>query len=76
MDFAATLEAARALSVDERIELINIIWNEIADEGAVPDLTDAQKAELDRRLAALEADPDSGIPWETVKAEFEATMRR
>lgn len=76
MDFSATLEAVRALSVDERIELVQIIWDEIADECALPDLTDAQKAELDRRLASLESGPGSGIPWETVKAEIEAKLRR
>jgi hypothetical protein len=33
-----------------------------------PELTDAQKAEIDRRLAEAEAAPDDGIPWEEVRA--------
>ena len=34
------------------------------------ELTDAQKAELDRRLAAHEADPDRGNTWQEVKAKL------
>ena len=34
------------------------------------ELTDAQKHELDRRLAAYEANPDDVIPWETVRKEL------
>lgn len=34
------------------------------------ELTDAQKRELDRRLAAYEANPDDVIPWETVRKEM------
>jgi len=30
-------------------------------------LTDAQKDELERRWRALEANPDEGEPWETLK---------
>jgi putative addiction module component (TIGR02574 family) len=31
-----------------------------------PELTDAQKAELDRRLDALDANPHEGVTWESV----------
>jgi len=32
-------------------------------------LTDAQKAEINRRLAAHRANPQAAIPWEKVQAE-------
>ena len=41
-----------------------------AQEGC--DLTDAQKRELERRLAAYDANPDDVIPWETVKQRLQA----
>jgi len=44
-------------------------------EEPVPELTEAQKQELDRRLAEMEADPDDVIPWEEVKAQAEARLR-
>lgn len=38
-------------------------------------LTDAQKREIERRLAAYEADPDDLIPWETVKRRLRARAK-
>ena len=58
------------LSVEERIRLAQEIWDSIVDEGLVIEPTKAQKAELDRRLAAHEANPDDVIPWEDVKHEM------
>jgi putative addiction module component (TIGR02574 family) len=58
------------LSIPERILLVEEIWDSIA---ATPDeltLTEAQRAELDRRLAAYEADPQAGSTWEEVQAEL------
>jgi len=36
---------------------------------ATGELTDAQKAEVDRRLAAHRANPDAAIPWEQIQAD-------
>lgn len=76
MDLTATLATVNSLSVDERIQLVQAIWDGIAAEQAQPVLTDAQKQELDRRLAAHEAHPHDAIPWEDVKARAEARLRR
>lgn len=48
------------LPVDERIRLVEELWDSIAaDQKALP-LTNEQKAELDRRLDAYEADGNRG----------------
>ena len=48
------------LPIDERIRLVEELWDSIAsDQKALP-LTDEQKAELDRRLDAYEADGNRG----------------
>jgi putative addiction module component (TIGR02574 family) len=53
------------LSPAEKIELLDALWESLeADE--VP-LTDAQRAELDRRIARYEQDPADVIPWEQVR---------
>jgi putative addiction module component (TIGR02574 family) len=60
------------LSVSERIQLVQDIWDSIAE---VPDsvpLTDAQKAELDRRLDAYHRDPNAGSPWSVVRKRFKS----
>lgn len=58
------------LSVAERIQLVEDLWDSIATEPEVMELTQAQKEELDRRLAEHKADPGSAIPWEEVRARL------
>jgi putative addiction module component (TIGR02574 family) len=40
---------------------------QIGDQDVGPELTEADKAELDRRIADLENDPGKAIPWEDVQ---------
>jgi putative addiction module component (TIGR02574 family) len=56
------------LSVAERIALVQEIWDSIAAGDAVPDLTDDQKRELDRRITELDANPSNVLTWEEIKA--------
>ena len=57
----------RALPVSERLQLVTDIWDSIANEpdGALP-LSDADKAEFHRRLAAHQADLASAVAWVVV----------
>jgi putative addiction module component (TIGR02574 family) len=55
------------LSVAERIALIGDIWDTIAEVPEAVGLTEAQKAELDRRLDAYRKDPTAGEPWPVVR---------
>jgi putative addiction module component (TIGR02574 family) len=59
----------KKLSIPERLQLVEEIWNSIADETEALPLTDAQKAEIDRRIEQYRRDPDSAIPWEQVWEE-------
>ena len=60
----------RKLSLDERIRLVEDLWDSIAsDQNALP-LTPEQQRELDRRLDAYKADGDPGRPAEDVIAEI------
>ena len=62
------------LNVDERLALVEEIWATIcADPGAFP-LTDAQRAELDRRVADDDGFPDDVVPWDEVKASVRARL--
>jgi putative addiction module component (TIGR02574 family) len=55
------------LPVDERIRLVELIWESIAAVPEAVPVSDELKAELDRRLAEFEADPEAGSPWEEVR---------
>jgi len=62
------------LSVAERIQLAEDLWESVAaDTGDLP-LSAAQKAELERRLADLERDPSAGEPWKDVRARIEKRL--
>jgi putative addiction module component (TIGR02574 family) len=60
----------RHLTVAERIQLVEDLWDSIADAPEVLELTEAQRAEIDRRLAAHRANPNDTIPWETLRREL------
>jgi len=48
------------LPIDERIKLVEELWDSIAAEQKALPLTEEQKTELDRRLDAYEADGNRG----------------
>jgi putative addiction module component (TIGR02574 family) len=55
-----------SLTAEERLELLERLWDSLSsDPGAIP-LTDAQRAELDRRLDELDRDGPAGLPSEDV----------
>jgi putative addiction module component (TIGR02574 family) len=60
------------LSVSERIQLVQDIWDSIAEAPDSVPLTDEQKAELDRRLDAYHRDPNAGSPWSVVHERFKS----
>lgn len=64
------------LSVAERIVLVEAIWDSIAADVERAPLTEAQRQEVDRRLAAHRANPQAAVPWEQVEAEALARLRR
>jgi putative addiction module component (TIGR02574 family) len=56
------------MSVDDRLRLIEEIWDTIdAEELPFPD---SHREELDRRLAAADAHPEAAIPWDEVLARL------
>ena len=60
----------RKLPLDERIRLVEDLWDSIAaNQHALP-LTPEQQAELDRRLDAYESDGDLGRPAKEAIADI------
>ena len=56
------------LPVEQRLALVEEIWNSIAADSAAVPLTETQRAELQRRIEDDDAHPDDVVPWEQVKA--------
>jgi putative addiction module component (TIGR02574 family) len=63
-------EEIRRLSVDERIRLIEEIWESIPVDREPPPLSTAQRNELDRRIESYRRDPSRVIPAEEVFREL------
>lgn len=66
------LDEVKNLPLSQRIELIEILWESIAQEGYEPELTAAQAEELDRRLSAHHQDPNDVVPWDSIKTDLDA----
>jgi putative addiction module component (TIGR02574 family) len=64
------------LSVAERINLVQEIWDSIARDAERAPLTDAQRLELDRRLAAHRENSGAAVPWEQVEAETLSRLQK
>ncbi|SPF44646.1 conserved hypothetical protein [Candidatus Sulfotelmatobacter kueseliae] len=54
------------LSAAEKVELLDAVWQSL--EGDALSLTDAQREELDHRIARQERNPADVIPWEHVRS--------
>jgi len=63
-------EEAKKLSIAERINSVEEIWDNIAEENGCFELSEAQKEELDRRLESFRGNPSQGRTWEQIKFEF------
>jgi len=54
------------LTPEERLELVEQIWDSLTERPESLAVTAAQKAELDRRLEEMAHDGGEGIPWDEV----------
>ena len=58
------------LPVPERLQLVEDLWNSIADAPEALALTDHDKRLIDERLEARRKDPAAGSPWPEVYARI------
>ena len=58
------------LSVAERLEIVEDICDSIAADSDEIPISDELRAELDRRLAEHERNPEAGVSWPILKARL------
>jgi putative addiction module component (TIGR02574 family) len=65
-----------SLSRDERLELLEKLWDSLSETPADMPVTPAQQAELSRRSDALDQDAPKrralGVPWDEVVRQLRA----
>jgi putative addiction module component (TIGR02574 family) len=66
MNKATLLAEIMQLTAKERRDLIEELLAAVEEDEAFA-LTPEQKAEIDRRIAEHERDPNSAVPWEEVR---------
>lgn len=59
------------LSPEQRVALALEIWESLGEERPAGRLTDEQRAELTRRDAELDANPEIAMTWEQIRASVE-----
>jgi putative addiction module component (TIGR02574 family) len=62
MDITTTLTEIAALSINDRIHMVQAIWDGIEADSGYPDLTEQQKREIDRRIDEYH-NSDSNLSW-------------
>ena len=64
VDITATLNEITAWPVPDQIQLLHQAWDRLIASGWEPELTEAEKAEFDRRLDDLDANPGAAVSLE------------
>jgi len=67
---SVSLSEVLEMDVPERIKLAQAIWDSIAEVPEAVPLSEADRAEIDRRLEAYYRDPKAGKPWSEVKTKL------
>lgn len=66
----ALINQINALSLSEKILLVEEIWDSIAIENESFQLSKSQTEELDRRIQSYTDNPNQGRSWQEIKSEF------
>lgn len=56
------------ITPEQRWQLLDELEESLTNGESTPSMTAAQRVELDRRIAAHEADPNRGSSWKQVRA--------
>ena len=67
-DVQSILISASQLSVTERLELIDALWETVPSVD-LPPLSDEWRLEIDRRSKELDSGEVSAIPWAQIRSE-------
>ena len=73
VDVARTIEDLRSLSVDDRVRVVQAVWDSLPEQASIPASTEQAK-ELNRRLDAYETDPENLLTWDEVLERLRGRM--
>jgi putative addiction module component (TIGR02574 family) len=65
-----------SMSIEDRIAVVQDIWDSVAVEAGLLPLSMAEKAGLDRRLDEDDTAPDNTISWGSIKTDAAKRWQR
>ena len=68
VDFNSVLSEAQQLSAEDQLRLIDALWDLVPPDADIP-LHEDWAAELERRVAEIEAGGTATVPWTTIRKE-------
>ena len=68
VDFNTVLTEAQQLSAEDQLRLIDALWDLVPPDADIP-LHEDWAAELERRVAEIEAGDAATVPWTTIRKE-------
>lgn len=63
------------LPAAERLELVEELWDSIADEDPAIEMTAEQRQDLERRVEEVDADPNGGSSWQEARERIRRRER-
>jgi putative addiction module component (TIGR02574 family) len=73
VDVARTIDELCALPVDDRLKVVAAVWDSLPTEADLA-LSPEQRAELNRRMEAHAANPESALTWDRVLEQLRERM--
>ena len=70
-----TMESIHQLTFQDRLDLIEQLWDSLSENPDAVPLSKSQRRELDRRLDDLERVGPVGIPWDEVVLQIRKRAR-
>ena len=64
-----------SLNTEERLELIEALWESLGDERDRLPVPESHKRILDKRLDEIDSGDDDGIPWDEVKTRILSRLK-
>ncbi len=74
IDVNHTIHELKALPVQERLKVVEAVWDSIDEDGSALSLSPSQRAELDRRMADHDMNPESALTWDQVLEQLRGKL--
>lgn len=75
MDLKTVINEVGSWPVEDRLRLIEEVWDSISATPEAATLSEAQRQDLQRRLYVYRDNPKAGSPWEEVEVRLRGNGR-